>query len=274
MMKKISEELLKQLITKRKPISHKGDYGRLCLIGGDQQYGGAIILASQAAIHAGAGLVTTITDQVNHSALHARLPEAMVLDWQSDAELIRSVPEADVVLIGPGLGLGKRSLDLLKQSLMLLKDKQICIIDGSAITLVANYQLRLPSGPTYVFTPHEKEWERLSGLTLELQTNEANRLAADKLGGIVVLKKHRTEVFFEDEVWQNPLGTPAMATAGMGDTLAGMIAGFIAQFSLTGILAAVYLHSYIGEVMGEKQYVVLPTDIISQISSSMKQFEA
>lgn len=72
----------------------------------------------------------------------------------------------------------------------------------------------------------------------------------------MVLKKHRTEVYLADGIWQNPLGTAAMATGGMGDTL-----------------AAVYLHSYIGERLGKAHYVVLPSELITQISSLMKRFE-
>ncbi|MBP1040852.1 NAD(P)H-hydrate dehydratase [Vagococcus sp. BWB3-3] len=273
-MEIISEEILGQTIRAREPMSHKGNYGRVCLIGGDQHYGGAIILASQAAVHSGAGLVTTATMKVNHGPLHARLPEAMVVDWSESDRLTTSIQQATVILIGPGLGLATDSLTLLKRTLMLLTKGQICLIDGSAITLIADYRLTLPDGPTYIFTPHEKEWERLSGLLIENQDRESNRLSVNQLKGIVVLKKHRTEVYLADGIWQNPLGTAAMATGGMGDTLAGMIAGFVAQFPLNNaILAAVYLHSYIGERLGKAHYVVLPSELITHISSLMKRFE-
>lgn len=275
-MKVISETILNETITKRAPHSHKGNYGKVCLIGGNSQYGGAIILASQAAVHSGAGLVTTITAVKNHTPLHARLPEAMVIDWENREKVRESIEGSTVVLIGPGLGLEEESLQKLKFVLSLLKRSQVCIIDGSAITLIAQHKMILPRGPEYIFTPHEKEWERLSGLPIEKQQLAENKRSKSKIDGVVVLKKHRTEIYFEAEVWQNPIGTPAMATGGMGDTLAGMLAGFSAQFQPLeqAILAAVYLHSYIGERLGENHYVVLPSRVIGEISSVMKQFEA
>lgn len=275
-MKVISETILNETITKRAPHSHKGNYGKVCLIGGNSQYGGAIILASQAAVHSGAGLVTTITAVKNHAPLHARLPESMVIDWENREKVRESIEGSTVVLIGPGLGLEEGSLQRLKFVLSLLKQSQVCIIDGSAITLIAQHKMVLPHGPKYIFTPHEKEWERLSGLPIEKQQLAENKRSKSKIDGVVVLKKHRTEIYFEDEVWQNPIGTPAMATGGMGDTLAGMLAGFSAQFQPLeqAILAAVYLHSYIGERLGENHYVVLPSRVIGEISSVMKQFEA
>ncbi|MGX6978139.1 NAD(P)H-hydrate dehydratase [Vagococcus elongatus] len=274
-MKVISKSILNEVITQRPPHSHKGNYGKVCLIGGNSQYGGAIILASQAAVHSGAGLVSVVTASKNHGSLHARLPEAMVIDWENRNKMCEGVNGASVVLIGPGLGLEEESLQRLKLVLSLLKQSQVCIIDGSAITLIAQYKIILPPGPMYIFTPHEKEWERLSGLPIGKQLLDENRRAKKEIDGVVVLKKHRTEVFFDDNVWQNPIGTPAMATGGMGDTLAGMIAGFSAQFQPIdqAVLAAVYLHSYIGEKIGENHYVVLPTKVIEEISLVMKQFE-
>lgn len=90
-----------------------------------------------------------------------------------------------------------------------------------------------------------------------------------------MLKSHRTEIYTTNEQYRNPLGTPAMATGGMGDTLAGMITGFLAQFpdKEAAICAAVYLHSQIGEELGKKRYVVLPTEISQQIPRFMKLAE-
>ena len=79
--------------------------------------------------------------------------------------------------------------------------------------------------------PHQKEWERLSGIPIEEQTYERNLEAVERIGATVVLKQHGTEIYFcNDDVYKLPIGTPAMATGGMGDTLAGMITSFVGQF--------------------------------------------
>lgn len=275
-MKIITSTLLNEVIRTRPTHSHKGTYGRVCLIGGNKQYGGAIILASLAAVHSGAGLVTTITKKENHASLHSHLPEAMCLSWEDIDHQYPVIEKATTIVIGPGLGLEDNSLSLLLTTLTLLQPKQICIIDGSAITLIAKHNIELPNGPLYIFTPHEREWQRLSRLSIANQTLKNNQQACRNLNGIVVLKKHRTEIYTNEQVWQNPLGTAAMATGGMGDTLAGMIAGFTAQFEnkVKATLAAVYLHSYIGEELGKSKYIVLPSEIITQISTAMKQFES
>lgn len=275
-MKKITKEILAQTIKKRTAISHKGTYGRVCLIGGNEQYGGAIMLASQACVHSGAGLVTVFTAAENHSSIRSVLPEAMLIDWKKHHQFQDIIKQATTVVIGPGLGLDQFSLTLLKSCLTLLQQTQTCIIDGSAITLIAQHAIQLPSGPTYVFTPHEMEWQRLSGIEITQQNERANKQAQIDLNSIIVLKKHRTEVYTAHDNWLNTLGTPAMATGGMGDTLAGIIGGFTAQFKHTenAVLSAVFLHSFIGEQEGTEQYVVLPSKIIQQISKTMKKFEA
>ncbi|MCB5952754.1 NAD(P)H-hydrate dehydratase [Enterococcus sp. BWT-B8] len=274
-MKTLSVNNLKKVITKRPENSHKGTFGRAVLIGGNEQYGGAIIMSAQAAIYAGTGLVTVITDRKNHAPLHARLPEAMAVDWL-DTELIdRVLKSADVILIGPGLGLGLISQHLLIHVLESQTDKQWLIIDGSAITLFAEKDYPLNNPEQTIFTPHQREWEALSGLPLKQQTDKANQTAREMLKASVVLKSHCTKIYTSKTIYKTPIGTAAMATGGMGDTLAGIITGFIAQFPAKeeALCAAVYLHSLIGEDLSKTQYVVLPTSISEQLPIYMKQFE-
>lgn len=271
----ISQKIVRDTIIQRAANSHKGTYGKVCVIGGNEQYGGAIIMASQAAVYSGAGLVTTITSKSNHSSLHTLLPEAMVCDWENFDDHLDIIQGATVILIGPGLGLNDFSLSIFRKTIESIKPHQICIMDGSALTLLANHSIVLPKNLKIIFTPHEMEWQRLSGLDKTQQNVANNTLAAKALNGIVILKKHHTEVYMEKSLWKNTLGTPAMATGGMGDTLAGMIAGFTAQFDNTchALLSAVYLHSFIGEKIGETNYVVLPSNLIKHIPLFMKQFE-
>ena len=119
------------------------------------------------------------------------------------------------------------------------------------------------------------EWQRLSGIKIEDQTEEMNQALQEKLQATIVLKSHRTEIYSKQGRFQNPLGNPGMATGGTGDTLAGIIAGFLAQFSnsVDTINAAVYLHSYIADRIAQENYIVLPTKISQALPYWMKQFE-
>lgn len=270
-MKQLTEAILAQTIRVRPAESHKGTYGRVCLIGGNAQFGGAILMATEASVYSGAGLNTTLTDPSNFVSLHARLPEAMVADFTDQSALSELVTAANTVVIGPGLGTDATSLDILTKVFHLVSSKQTLIIDGSAITLVAKHDLALPSA-RLVFTPHQMEWQRLTGIKIADQTDDANETARTQLmNGTVVLKSHQTKIYTPTGSYLNTTGTPAQATGGMGDTLAGMIAGFTAQFTnqTDAILAAVYAHSDIADLLAKRQYVVLPTQIIQQLPSYM-----
>ncbi|MHA8137948.1 NAD(P)H-hydrate dehydratase [Lactobacillaceae bacterium Scapto_B20] len=274
-MKYITKDILNQTIRIRPDNSFKGTYGHITLIGGSPNFGGAIIMATMAAVYSGAGLVTTLTDPANRTSLHAQLPEAMVADYNDETTLINSVKGADVIVIGCGLGTDDNALQILKCVLQTVTPHQTVVVDGSAITLIANENLSLPEAHL-IFTPHQMEWQRLSGIKLQAQNDVTkNQAARDQLHATVVLKSHHTQIYTEDEVYENTVGTPAQATGGMGDTLAGMIGGFTAQFvnKNNATIAAVFAHSAIADQLAEQQYVVLPHQIIHHIPQFMKQNE-
>ncbi|TGD18868.1 NAD(P)H-hydrate dehydratase [Levilactobacillus suantsaiihabitans] len=273
-METLTDKILTSTIRQRPADSYKGTYGRVTLIGGNRNFGGAILMASAAAVYAGAGLVTTITDASNQGSLHARLPEAMFADIADVSQTQALVQGTDVVVIGPGLGTDEAALQVLTNVLRTVTPNQTLVIDGSAITLVAKYQLALPQAHL-IFTPHQMEWQRLSGIVIAEQTPTANRQAVDRLHATVVVKSHRTEIYTATQTYVNPLGTPAQATGGMGDTLAGMIGGFTAQFTPQeqAVCAAVYTHSAIAEELAQTQYVVLPSQIAADLPRFMKAHE-
>ncbi|MFC6293832.1 NAD(P)H-hydrate dehydratase [Lactiplantibacillus daoliensis] len=272
-MQSITSELVHQTIRRRPAESHKGTYGRVMLIGGNQNFGGAIIMAATAAIYSGAGLVTVATDLVNLTSLHAQLPEAMVVDYHQTAMMTQLLKTMDVIVIGPGLGTDQFAARLLTTVLAQVQPQQRVVIDGSALTLLATRTQPLPAAQIVV-TPHQMEWQRLSGLKIADQTPTANHLAQQRLGVTAIVKAHHTTVYTTDRVWFNPGGTPAMATGGMGDTLAGMIGGFTAQFKdfTNAILSAVYLHSEIADDLAQARYVVLPHQISAEIPKYMHRY--
>ncbi len=269
-MEKITADILKQVIRKRPKNSFKGTYGKIALVGGSKNFGGAIIMATMAAVYSGAGLVTTITDGSNQSSLHSLLPEAMFVDWRDEVSAKPILDAATVIVVGPGLGTQPYSLRLLKGVLKIAHQGQVLVIDGSALTLMAKNNLALPKGSLNVLTPHQMEWQRISGVKIADQNPETNLAAANKLNAIAVVKSSQTEVFINGKGYQNTSGSPAQAVGGMGDTLAGIVGGFTAQFEDTpkAVLAAVYTHSAIADEIAKDHYIVLP----HQISQALPKF--
>ncbi|HFH1868768.1 TPA: NAD(P)H-hydrate dehydratase [Streptococcus pneumoniae] len=276
-MKVINQTLLEKVIIERSCSSHKGDYGRLLLLGGTYPYGGAIIVAALAAVKSGAGLVTVGTDRENIPALHSHLPEAMAFALQDKQLLKEQLEKAEVVLLGPGLGDDASGEDLVKQVFAGLKQNQILIVDGGALTILARTSLSFPSSQL-ILTPHQKEWEKLSGITIEKQKEDttASALTSFPKGTILVEKGPATRVWQagQSDYYQLQVGGPYQATGGMGDTLAGMIAGFVGQFRQASlyerVAVATHLHSAIAQELSQENYVVLPTEISRYLPKIMK----
>lgn len=269
-MQVLDDSILTKVIKPRPQESFKGTFGKILLVGGNHQFGGAIIMATTAAVYSGAGLVTVATDKTNADPLHSRLPEAMVIDFDNQSAVSDMVEKVDTVVIGPGLGEESESRAVLDNVFAHTQPNQAVVIDGSAITLIAKEHIQLPQGHL-IFTPHQMEWQRLSGIKISDQAEAVNRKQVDQLGGIVVLKKHHTEIYTASNTYQLPNGSAAQAIGGMGDTLAGMIGGFTAQFrdDLTdAVLAATYAHSAVADQIAQDQYIVLP----HQISLALPQF--
>ena len=278
-MTEITEAILKKVITKRSSDTHKGDYGRILLIGGSENYGGAIIMSTSGAVNSGAGLTAVATHPVNLTALHARLPEAMFIDWR-DAKLANLIKNMDVVVCGPGLGMS----DLAKQIMVILRrctsEKQTVVLDASALDLISEDKSLLPTNAGHlILTPHQMEWQRLSQIRIPFQTDSANIDALNQLipdsNAALVLKSNHTHVYDgKGQVFVNPLGNPGMATGGLGDTLAGIIGGFVAQFgpNIDTVLAAVYIHSMAGDLINKDNYVVKPTEVSKVLPKLMKKY--
>ncbi|CTO44218.1 TPA: NAD(P)H-hydrate dehydratase [Streptococcus pneumoniae] len=276
-MKVINQTLLEKVIIERSRSSHKGDYGRLLLLGGTYPYGGAIIMAALAAVKSGAGLVTVGTDRENIPALHSHLPEPMAFSLQDKQLLKEQLEKAEVILLGPGLGDNAFGEDLVKQVFAGLKQNQILIVDGGALTILARTSLSFPSSQL-ILTPHQKEWEKLSGITIEKQKEDATAsvLTSFPQGTILVEKGPATRIWEvgQSDYYQLQVGGPYQATGGMGDTLAGMIAGFVGQFRQASlyerVAVATHLHSAIAQELSQENYVVLPTEISRYLPKIMK----
>ena len=277
-MLRVDQTLLQQVIVSRQSDSYKGDYGRLLLIGGTYPYGGAIMMSALAAVESGAGLVTVATDQENIPALHSQLPEAMAFAVTDQDLLAEQIAKAGAILLGPGLKDNDLGTHLVQLVFDRVQSHQVLILDGGAISLYTRLALPLPQAQL-VFTPHQKEWEAMSGLAIGEQGEDRTQMAVGKLpeGSILVQKGPQTKIWQQGQpdYYQLTVGGPYQATGGMGDTLAGMIAGFAGQFPQVGlyerVVVATHLHSAIAEDLSKEVYVVLPTAISKEIPKWMKK---
>lgn len=277
-MKVMNQSLLEKVIIERCRQSHKGNYGRLLLLGGTYPYGGAIIMAALAAVKSGAGLLTVGTDKDNITALHSHLPEAMAFSLDDKELLTEQLEKAEVVLLGPGLRDDAFGEELIKQVFRRLSKNQILLMDGGALTILANTKLAFPPSQC-ILTPHQKEWEKLSGIALDYQNPQTTVEVLDNFpkGTILVEKGPSTRVWQagQKDYYQLQVGGPYQATGGMGDTLAGMIAGFAGQFQQASlyerVVVATHLHSAIAQELSQQNYVVLPTEISHEIPKMMKK---
>jgi NAD(P)H-hydrate epimerase len=225
---RIDEAVLARLLPHRRRTAHKGDNGSVLVIGGGIGMAGAARMTGEAALRAGAGLVTIATRAENVAAIVAGRPELMARGVTT-GQLEALISRADVLAVGPGLGQDEWAQAML--NVALASDKT-SVVDADALNLLA----RSPRRSTrWVLTPHPGEAGRLLGRqTAEVQRDRigAAREIASRYGGTVVLKGAGTLVVTADE---KPAicdhGNPGMASPGMGDVLTGVIAGIAAQIS-------------------------------------------
>lgn len=221
---------LAQWLPPRRPTSHKGDNGRLVIVGGDHGTAGAIRMTGEAALRAGAGLVRVLTRVENIAPLIAARPELMVHEL-TEKLLEESLEWADVVVIGPGLGQqawGKKALQKIENF------RKPMLWDADALNLLA---INPDKRHNRVITPHPGEAARL--LNCSVAEIESDRLlSAQRLvkryGGVAVLKGSGTIVASaDDEIGIVDAGNAGMGSGGMGDVLSGIIGAMLGQpFSL------------------------------------------
>ncbi len=262
-------------LPRRKPNSHKGDYGRLLIVGGSEGYTGAPVLAALAALRSGAGLVFVAVPRNVYPIVAGRCSAAMAFPLPDSAEaLLDRVKGCNVAVIGPGLG---RDHDDLVRTLLQSLDCPV-VLDADGLNAAVGHLdwIRSRTAPT-VLTPHDGEFARLTGCPLPIGDRlDAARSLARDTGAIVVLKGHRTVTAAPDgRTWINTSGNAGMATGGSGDTLAGILAAFLGQKLLysDGTDAAqltawaVWLHGAAGDHAARRlgEYSLLPDDLIDAL---------
>ncbi len=253
-------------LPRRRRAAHKGEHGRVLVVGGDLGMPGAVRLAAEAALRAGAGLVSVATRPEHAALIVAGRPELMAHGVSAPSEARALMAAADVVAVGPGLGQSEWAKGLLESALASGKP---LVVDADALNLIALAPWR---SDHWVLTPHPGEAGRLLGT--DSATVQADRLGAAqelarRFGGTVVLKGAATLIARPgDTVRVCDHGNPGMATAGMGDVLTGVIAGIAAQCHDLGMAAAAgtLAHAAAGDRAARAgQRGLLATDLLAEL---------
>ncbi len=262
----LDDSIIHQSFPSRRKSTHKGMLGRVLIVGGDHGYSGAPILTGQAALRSGSGLVTLASRPRTASAAAVVQPELMARDVSEPGQLDGLLAACDAVALGPGLGRSSWSLSLWQA--VLDADRPV-VLDADGLNWLAEspFQRR-----DWVLTPHPGEAARLLGVGVdEIQADRfaAARSLADRYQAVVVLKGWGTLIASPaGRVRVCPFGNPAMATAGMGDALTGIITSLLGQgLDLESAAAlGVVVHARAGDRAARGRRQILAGDLIAQLS--------
>lgn len=232
--------------------SFKGDFGQVLIVGGAPGYSGAVLLAAEAALRVGAGLVSIATHPDHASVLNLSRPEIMCHGIDSKEQLDPLIEKATVLVIGPGLGQSAWSQMIFHQASLSEKNS---IVDADGLNLLANKPFKKRN---WIMTPHPGEAARL--LKKSTQAIQQDRVSAAHLlqkqyDGWIVLKGAGTLITGPDgSIAICTAGNPGMATGGMGDVLSGVLGGLVAQSIPLEVTArlGVILHAAAGDLAAKK----------------------
>lgn len=265
----VSPDLFSELFSHRDPVSHKGTYGHLLVVAGSEGKSGAAALAGEAAVRAGAGLVTVGVPRSLNPILEAKLTEAMTLPLPDDEgtlasgagdavmDFLEERSAVNSIVVGPGLSTSRGAREAVRSLIREVELPMVLDADGINVIDCIPEILREKKGDI-IITPHPGELGRLIDRTTgDIQRDRMNaaRETAVTYGVWVVLKGARTIIADPDgAVYIATGGNPGMATGGTGDVLCGLIGGFLALGAnpLTAALAGVWVHNDAGDRAAQK----------------------
>lgn len=256
----------------RASTAHKGQFGHVLLMGGDRGFGGAILLSAQSALRSGAGMVSVATRSEHVPAALARIPEAMVLGTSSANQLMGLLDKVSVLVVGPGLGQAAWGRSLLSAAANAPLPQ---VWDADALNLLSDQFACLPKD--CVVTPHPGEAARLLGMsTADVQADRpaAAHALSKKYAAVVVLKGAGSLIASPDgRLAVCHQGHPAMATAGLGDVLAGLIGALRAQgmAAFEAACLGVWLHANAGAQEGKSGRGLAASDLIPAIRQLLEE---
>ncbi len=300
-MQPITQAYVKEHLPLRAAHAHKGNFGRVLVVAGSRRMCGAGFLCVKSALTAGAGLVYWALPASMQSVFAAALPEAITFplpennSGEIDASAWELFPELcgiykpSLLVAGPGMGSSPLLPLLLQNSSLPL------LVDADALNALAHipgWHTQWPVDRPAIFTPHGMEMSRLLGepVAVDEKARQAQVTALATLShGVCLLKgmptlvaAHTLETF---HLFENTTGSPALAKAGSGDVLSGVIAGLWAQLgtaegfsvrtALQAAVCAVYLHGLAGELAAQAKslYSVLASDTLAQLPRAFVQVQ-
>ncbi len=269
---------IRPLLRPRLPFTGKRDYGSALLFAGSTGMMGAAVMCARATIRSGAGLVTVHGPGGGLTIAQTSVPEAMFEPDRNEHFIsdMRIHHDHQAVVVGPGIGTQDSTVDALEA---LLKTNQASLIlDADALNCISKRpELLTLLPPKTVITPHIGEFDRLFGEQSSSEERLKTAVAmARQYNIIIVLKGHYTAtVRPTGRVYFNPTGNPGMATAGAGDVLTGVIAGFMAQGYRPEHAATIgaYVHGLAGDIAAEKigEFGMTAGDIASYLGRAIRQ---
>lgn len=259
--------------------THKGIQGHALIIGGSYGKIGAVSLSSKSGLKTGCGLVTVFIPKCGYDILQISIPEVMVLTDSQD-EIISNItfditPQA--IGIGPGLGQAIETQNALHQ--FLKTNKTLLVIDADALNILSqNKEWFSLVPPKTVITPHPKELERLIGKwDSEVEKRSKVISFAKQHEIVIVIKGAPTQIIDGEMVYENTTGNAALATAGTGDVLTGMITSLLAQSyePVSAAILGVYLHGLTADIaLSETGYQsFIASDVIANIGKAFLSLE-
>ncbi|MCM1544534.1 MAG: NAD(P)H-hydrate dehydratase [Ruminococcus sp.] len=279
------------LFPHRDPVSHKGDYGHVLSICGSKKMVGAPVLAAQAALRSGTGLVTAAFPESIYYPMTFKLTEALFMPLKETADgtlsrecipqLIEQLPKFNAILFGCGIGVNEDTTAVLDA--IIENAKVPVIIDADGINIIAqNPDMLKKATAPIILTPHPKEMSRLIGIPVSLIQSDRIKTAhsfSDENNVYVVLKGTNTVVASpkNEKIYINTSGNSGLAKGGSGDVLAGIITAFAAQgFDPTKAASiGVYIHGHCADTAADRlsQTGMLPSDVIDELSTVFSDFE-
>jgi len=276
-------------LLRRKVDSHKGNYGHILILAGSSRFSGAGLLCAESALRSGAGSVTlAIPKSINSALIRNKAKEVMTLplpetktgalSLKAFAKIIFFIKNADVLIIGPGLGKDASTYALIRK---VIRNTQLpMVLDADALNALNNHLEILKNHKgSLILTPHQKEMSLLFGIDLNFIKKNRKLVAkkyAKHYNNVIVLKGHNSIVSNGGrQCYINKTGNPGMATAGSGDVLSGTVGAFLAQ-GLDAFRAAkfaTYIHGLAGDLAAKDktQIGLIASDILNRIPDAIKK---
>jgi len=287
----ITEDAVSDLLPRRKPDGHKGDFGRVLVLAGSTGMTGAAAMTGMSALRSGCGLALVACPASTQPVLAGKLTEVMthplpavarkgVLALRGLGEVRKLSAANDAIVIGPGIGRHHETQELVRRLVSTLQ--QPAIIDADGLNALAGHtDILTTCQSTLVLTPHPGEFNRLTGETVPEEIEPRIDIArnfARKHEVVLVLKGSPTLIAGPDgDCYLNPTGNNGMATGGSGDVLSGIVGSFLAQQMrpLDAAVAGAYVHGLAGDLAADQltPRAMIASDIIDCLPQAFEYLE-